>query len=409
MRRLAQLTPFILLMTGCMQETTLEERQHTIQYNVVTENTTRALHSYSSNNYPSSFLIWAVNDEGKSYFGPDQMKQSGNIWLDKTNTRYWPKEHGLSFYALVDYTPSEQTPFKYEMESIGEGGRPYISKFQVAAGAADQVDLMYAMAENQTYSASPVLLKFHHALSQVVFKAQNNTHDLKIQISNVIVGQLAYAGNFTFPAATASATQSSWTLDPDETKVQEYTTTVVKPDEGSDYVTLTPLPTEEATINEDTKNTVVNLTGSDPDNNIGYGQVLTLLPQTQQAWDPTQKGEVYNGAYFKLTAIITHISGDTELYNGNIVIPADINWDPGKRYTYTFIFNPGTNGGYTDTPNDPQPVLAPITFKIEVDDFIDVDKNQDMNTGDTPTPDDPQPGAQGVTVTSPTAEGNKYN
>lgn len=79
MKRLAQLTPLILLMTSCMQETTLEERQHAIQYNVVTENTTRALHAYGSNNYPASFLIWAVNEEGKLYFGPDQMKQSGNI------------------------------------------------------------------------------------------------------------------------------------------------------------------------------------------------------------------------------------------------------------------------------------------------------------------------------------------
>lgn len=412
MKRLAQLTPLILLMTSCMQETTLEERQHAIQYNVVTENTTRALHAYGSNNRPESFLIWAINDEGKSYFGPDEMTPSENnkdIWLDANNVRYWPKgdennKHFLSFYALVDYTPTEQTPFTYEKEQLGEGGRPFISNFQVAAGAENQVDLMYAMAEKQTYSTSPVTLKFYHALSQVVFKAQNNTRDLKIQISKVIVGPLVSVGTFTFPTADETATQASWELDSDVKSIKVYTTSVINPEAENIPLTLEPLP-KDATTNV---NSVINLTGGYPDNNTNYEQVLTLIPQKQKAWDPTQKEATYNGAYFKLTATITHVSGETILYdNKNIVIPAEIDWQPGKRYNYTFIFNPGTNGGYTDDPMNPQPVLAPITFTIETTNFSDGDNlNQNMNTNDDPTPDDPE--QQGVNVTSPTANGLKY-
>lgn len=400
MKKLFPLIPLIFLLAGCVQETTLEERQHAIQYDVLTENTTRALHSYGTNNYPESFYVWAVNDQGVKYFGPDQIKQEGNVWLDKTNVRYWPKEHGLSFYALVDYPSSGNGVFKFEKSDVGDNGRPYIEGFKVEAGAEAQVDLMYAMAENKSYSSNAVNLKFHHALSQIVFKAQNNTHDLDIQIKQVILGTVASSGTFTFPTAEGEA--GTWNIGGSETK--EYTVSVVNPENGSDYIMLAHLPADDSPSEE----TIYNLTGAYKSDNVThYDHVLNLIPQHQDPWDPTTKKSTYVGAYFKLTAIITHIEGNTELYNDNIVIPTTIDWEPGKRYNYTFIFNPGTNGGYTDHPENPEAVLMPLKYTIQVDDFIDVDNNQNMGTGDEPTSEDPKP-SHGVTVTAPTANGTKY-
>lgn len=403
------LIPLIVFLSGCIQDTTLEERQHAIQYNVVTENTTRALHSYSSNNKPTSFYVWAVNKEGNKYFGPDEIVNKGNYWSNNQDViRYWPKSQELSFYALVDFTlPSESTnnKFFFEKEDIVEDGRPYISNFKVEAGVINQVDLMYAMAEQQEYSTSGVNLKFHHALSQIVFKAQNNTKDLNIQISKITLGDVASSGKFTFPvvATDKSETQPTGTWEPSDAEIKPYTVSVVNPDENSEYVTLTHLAETASTPNN-----IVNLTGAyTVDNVTHHEQVLNLIPQEKAPWNPTQKGEVYNGAYFKLTAIITHKDGPTELYRGNIVIPAEINWEPGKRYNYTFIFSAGTNGGYEDNPEDPQPVLTPLKYTIKVDDFIDVYNNNDMNAGDTPAPEDPKP-TPGVTVTSPTATGSTY-
>jgi hypothetical protein len=69
-------------------------------------------------------------------------------------------------------------------------------------------------------------------------------------------------------------------------------------------------------------------------------------------------GETYNPSY----------EGDLELWNGEVAIPAAFDWKEGKKYVYTFVFGEG-NGGYTPGGD---PVLAPVTFNVTVDDFVPV-------------------------------------
>jgi hypothetical protein len=65
---------------------------------------------------------------------------------------------------------------------------------------------------------------------------------------------------------------------------------------------------------------------------------------------------------------------DVCLHSGWAVIPVSFDWEPGKKYIYTFVFGEG-NGGYEggEDPDSPtpgvDPVLTPITYTVTVDDF----------------------------------------
>ena len=120
---------------------------------------------------------------------------------------------------------------------------------------------------------------------------------------------------------------------------------------------------------------------------------MYLLPQKFEAAGGTDpkltnvwsgSGEPTAGAYFLVKTKIWNVAAgdgtratatDVVLWGGTngkdiaVPMPADTNWEPGKRYVYTFRFTTAGNGG--TNPDDGKPVLIPITLDVKVDDFVD--------------------------------------
>lgn len=369
-----------LAMAACSQDEVVNVKQDGIGYSVTAATQTRAADSYCNSALPNYFKVWAETTDDELYINGDKVVNNNGVWSDANGTHYWPENKTLNFYAEVNGDD------KFSFNS----GAPTFNNFTVEDDVAKQVDLMYAVNTElaKTDQSTPtVQLNFRHALSQVCFKARNNTKNMRVEIKGVSVGHLTNSGTFTFPTiptnenyvnhsdATGTATLNSgtWTIPASATYSKKYEVT---PLNGS--VTLAP------------GSSVTNLTCPDDDHKNGFAQVLTLLPQTVAAWDPGVTGTDYNGAYFLLDVVLYNITKDdnesevaTTMYTGKTAVPVSVAWQQGYRYIYTFVFGEGGNGGYTPTPDNPQPVLASINYDVTVDDFIPVSPDggvTDMST-----------------------------
>lgn len=363
-------------------------KQDGISYEVFTKNQTRTVDSYCEQHRPGAFNVWAqvADAAGTLYIEGDQIKNNdpdgSGSWYDATGTRYWPQDKNLNFFAEVN----GQAEFDYN------NGAPKFNNFKVKPTVADQLDLMYSVNMGAVNNGSPVALNFRHALSQVCFRATNNTNNLDVTINSVSVGHLTDGGSYTYPLATTDGpivdpghddiynegtvdrNRGSWALD--ENYVNEYVASV----NGGQVVIKT-------TDTEKTK----NLTCPESNHANGWANVMTLMPQKVEAWNPEKKGTDYNGAYFLLDVVLNdNGTNGVQIHKGKIAIPVNIDWKEGYRYIYTFVFNEGSNGGYTPTPDNPQPVLTGISYTVTVDDFIpasaDAPNGTDMNTEETEEP-----------------------
>lgn len=356
-----------LMMTACSQDEVVSVKQDGIDYSVVAGKQTRAADSYCNSDLPGSFKVWA-NADGELYINGDNIVRSGASWADEAGMRYWPENKSLDFFAEVN----GDSEFQFN------GGAPTFNNFTVKDGVTEQLDLMYAVQKNQTKSVGTVQLNFRHALSQVCFKAKNNTKNLRVSISGVSVGHLANNGLFTFPAESTSQNYTHPShgdeIDPNAPDLNggEWAVT-------DDYAHQYTATFGDVTLEP---SSAANLTCPGDDHAYGFANVMTLMPQTVEAWNPAVTGADYNGAYFLVDLVLSNrvnkgtetepVYEYVEIYSGQAAVPVSIAWQQGYRYIYTFVFDEGGNGGYTPDPSNPQPVLASIKYDVTVDDFIPV-------------------------------------
>lgn len=348
-----------LLAASCSQESDQPTRNDAITFGVTTNLASRAANAFCNTNLPGDFNFSAFFADGSAYIS-DATATKGDGSAYTATGYFWP-ENALNFVA-----------WKNGNMTINEAGERQFVSFSPAANATEMLDLLYAVKNG--VSRTQVRLNFRHALSQIVFKAQNNATDVfDIEVSQVKVGHLTTTGTYTFPTVDTDnqnydehegtgtiveGTTGNWLLDDATAGLGEYTST------GFPTVKLGSEPSFITSVHH---------TG-------GVDYTMMLLPQTADKWDPTVKGENYNGAYFMLKVTIKDHKHDGKLiYDGWTVVPADIDWKQGYRYTYTFIFENNGHGGYTPTPNDPKPILAGIQMNLTVDDYIDGD-NTDTDT-----------------------------
>lgn len=375
----------MLALASCSNDelTSVNRDGDEIAFSVVTNSATRAADVYCNQNPPSGFKVWATYDNA-TYINGDEITHDviNNKWVNNDGTRYWPNEGNVTFYAHVN----ADNEFTWN-----EGSNVQIKDFTVGTTVAEQKDLLYAVeTASKTSEGGKAQLNFRHALSQIVFQAQNKNSKLYVEISGVSVCKVNNQGTFTYPTSDT------------EDKVGEHNENGSIDYEKQGWGNWTATSgTEKYSVNFE----VVKLNGNGEVKSLtntnetdkAYNNVMLLLPQTTTAWDVTNQttGHPENqaGTYFLVKCKIFNVR-DPEIGKqeddhclwgedgaADVAIPVRIDWKQGKKYIYTFVFGDG-NGGYDpdpdpDDPDVPTPVLVPITFDVTVDDFVPVE-NQDI-------------------------------
>ncbi len=303
-----------------------------------------------------------------------QYNTSSSSWeyANADDLAYWPSDGTkLDFYAFspffTDATGSTTGGYKIYPDiygGLGDGSNKLIEYQDVdeyAEGAtAKNYDLMYATAFNydKTVNSSKVKLTFRHALSQVVFKARTAKSALDVEVASVKVHNLKTGGNFNISTTFATgethyaeaATRNNW-----ETNDEAYTRTA-------------KLNATAVTANT----TAVDLSE--------MASPLLVIPQVVTAWttavgapvaitDADANKQGYLEITMKLKQNGQYIIGSADAYTTVYVPFGGTDWQPGKRYIYTLVFG----GGYDADGN---PVLSPIYFEPEVEDWVDADQGE---------------------------------
>lgn len=354
-----------------------------IKFTAVADNDSRATTVYCNNNLPEDFTLYATytKDGGaaQNFIPGEKFSTSDYLtWTsDEGATRYWPEDGTLDFYAVknaeLDWTAKT------------------ITNFTPASEAAEQVDLIYAVALDKQKAKSitdnaSVQLNFRHALSQIEFKAKNTNPRLYVEVTGVKVGKAKKTATYTLPEGdtddnllthknenlTDAINRGAWSAYTD-TQDYEITFDAVELNGAEDA--------EPVSLSFETHGS----TGSIVDNSNS----LLLLPQNTSKWTPAPNETEYDGAYLAVKCKIWNVANnavdkenDAVLHNeAYAVIPVDFNWAEGKKYVYTFNFTTTGNGGYEDDPENPQPVLYPITVSLTVDDFEELtEEEKEMKT-----------------------------
>ena len=401
-------TAAMTLATSCSSDAVVEEQQaaNAIQFGVTTGNASRAASYYCNNDKPTQFNVWAATD-GKTYFENESFSQKGgkgNWTIDGDFARFWPSTE-VSFFAVKNQTAYKGDVFA---DVAWNGVTPTIAftvEKPVQTEASEQQDLLYAYTKatkNVQNNKCVANLNFRHALSQVVFKAQNKNKNIYVEISEVQVANLKTTGTFTFPtnvtdgdAPNNKHDQSGVITDNDASfgkwgnlsTPAEFTTTgdfgpIAVPCNKKEGENLEAVGVVNLTNNEGTATGEGSVKANEQQNKKFS---LIVLPQELgPATINSTKKPGTEGAYFIVKCLVKNVAkgdglaataGDVTLYNGDIYIPVDIKWEVGKKYIYTFVFSEKGHAGYDKDGND---VLIPIEFKVTVDDFADA-KNNDIN------------------------------
>lgn len=339
MKKLLLVALAAITLASCAQHEVVEvNKGNEISFRAWTANAGRTLPTTTAS--ISEFTVWAYTENDDLYMDAIQVSEGANGW-DYAPHKFWPAD-ALNFYSV--------SPTVGGAELVDDSETAVVVKnFVVAANAADQIDLLYAVNLNETRKDDAVQVSFDHALSQVSFKARNsNTADqgIEVVISGVDVAGVDGTGNFTLPIdkntvinQVATAVQGDWAA----TVPAQFTAGM-----AATTYTVTDTATE-----------LTNAAGR-----------LLLLPQTKAAWTPAAAYDVEDGACFLVNCTVKDKTSNLYLWGAAdapkpLAIPFDANWEPGQHYIYTFIF--GEGAGFDPTTGEP--VLALIKFDVEVDDF----------------------------------------
>lgn len=336
---------------------------------------TRATPITSSNLNTTDFNVYAFTKDGKAFMGKSDtelawnginIKYKGGKWdyANESDLRYWPNT-SLDFYAV--------NPGTFEEGSYSEGmNGNYLwqitpSSLKIYYGATDEyghtsaldktknIDVMYDIAKDQKYTAEnggKVTFQFKHILSQVVFKAKTALENMEVNINEIKIHNIKYAGTFTL---TATSTESgTWTLNP-----------ILPGTDGKRHNAFTVVKGKDIKVT----NTLTDISSATP---------MLNTPQTLKAWDVTKTKEQADAAdpiesYLEITCKIkqagVYVFGSESKYE-TLYVPFGTEWQIGKRHIYTLIFG----GGYNDQG---QAILKPINFDAKVDAW---DENETNNS-----------------------------
>lgn len=387
------------LVTACANDETIEmNRGEGISLSAVAGKATRAGSEAITTNSIDNFHVYAFT-QGTEYMDHDVQKPE-NIW-SYGDTKFWP-ETDVDFYS---YSPMDT---KNGNVDITVNGDKKITGYEVPGDE----DLLYALnlaekkAEHE--GKQPVMVNFRHSLSQIIFKIKNTNSNLTVFVDEVKVEGIEKQGTFFWPTLSTTTqwqgteqdtgTDKSWgtwdiAYNKENAKQNSYAAEIT-PIMEPGFTGSEEAPLRDLTVNTDK----------------GYKGLL-LLPQTLNPWitktggtdeDPEYKitGTARVLVKCKLVETVSNVqlwpntdSHEETAWVGVSLVgePKDINgkneqvWKQGKRYVYTLIF--GEGGGFNPDPDpeNPEPVLVPITFDVTVDNFAEYSQDLDTSVPDSKT------------------------
>lgn len=336
-----------IALTGCTADEVVmspDSVDTPITFKAYTGNMTRAAHSYKTKpdgieeeneTYaPTKFTVAAYSPANLQLF-KDEVNfttKDGNKWWYANETHYWPNG-AVDFYAVIDEGLDNENKSKFTW-ILKEDNSAFINKvpdYEVKANVSEQLDFMYAVHKNCKSSDSngQISLFFKHALSQICFKVENQTEET-IDIYSITLGGIYGKGDFILPDVT---TEGSSTTSGDAWSNQN-TPTKYQIGDGKNKIS-----------SEDSYYPFTGYTSSSSGTTNFPKYAMNLIPQSVPA-SLANKPEDLNstekaGAYIivQTKAFTEDVTTLTE--DNSIFIQLPIDWQPGYRYIYNLIFNPG--------------------------------------------------------------------
>lgn len=343
---------------------------------------TRATPITSTNLNKTDFKVYAFTKDGKAFMGTSDTELAWNginikykdgkwDYATASDLRYWPEATTLlDFYAVNPGTfeegsYSEGMDGNYSWQMTPSSQKIYYSATDEYGHTSiydktKNIDVMYGIANDQKYTAEnggKVTFQFKHILSQVVFKAKTALENMEVNIKDIKIHNIKYAGNFTLPATSTES--GTWTLNP-----------ILPGTDGKRHNAFTVVTGKDITVNS----TVTDISSKTP--MLNTPQKLTAwdvkTPKTKEQADAANPTESYLEITCKIKQADVYVFGSESKYD-TLYVPFGPTWEQGKRYTYTLIFG----GGYNDQG---LPILQPINFDAETSDWVNdtADNNIDM-------------------------------
>ena len=383
---------FALAMTlaGCSSDALMEKQdapREAIVFNAATGKVSRSADYYCNATKPEEFNVWA-RIGGETYFENAYYILKDDNWeLQREVPYYWPEEGTVDFFAVKNHND-----FKWNGTEA-----PVVPDFAPAKTADDQVDLIYAhTVASKPQPGNRAILNFGHALSQVVFKAQNLNKNIYVVINKVEVCNMPVSGSFALPNTEVTDdiyTNPDGNTRPAASQRKGLGTWTLSNTLGNYSVAFDAVGISQAAGKKINLTSNTSFVREDANGEKGYRKSLLLLPTNGEttAYDPTKGGIAgTKGTYFLVYATIYNLSAgnggepdasDICVWGSRentkaIAVPVKADWVQGKKYTYTFRFTEKGNGGYN--PEDGGDVLVPIEFTVTVDDFADM-KNYNID------------------------------
>ena len=340
--------------------------ENAIAFNVTQQGAlSRGTETNSGNfqNQIQDFQVWAYFDKaatgtgvtpGGLYVGDSHTVgtkvngDSNGAWSydDVTKQQYWPTTTApLNFQAITPYAHSSFT-----IENTPDVAEPKLAhvtaNVTVPTAVADQQDIMFAKADNQTRetNSQTVGLNFQHGMSQVVFNGKLASDKIEATVHGIEIHNLHNTGKVGYMGTNA--------------ELQAQTT-------GEAGTTFAAGLVNNPVVNSSSQATVLSAADG----------ALFMLPQTVAKWTttaknpvPTSEADANHNSYLKVTCTVKDkASGVVLENNGSIYIPLEVNWQQGKKYSYTLVFGQGEQGFKPDGSHDDN--LLQIKYSVSAENW----------------------------------------
>lgn len=374
----------ILLVASCSKNEVISDvdssSQNAISFSASSNNAqTKATPINGANLTTTDFDVFAYTADGTAFMGKTDVdfahdgvkikySTDENKWVyDKPEElAYWPTvDNPLDFYAVsptVSLTGHAAMyylwNFNYDEQLIYYNVLDEYSTAITDSEMHANHDVMYGIAKAQTKNTNNGTVKFtfKHILSQVVFKARTELSNMKATVRSIKISNVRMSGNFKLPGdAATAATADDWVLSKDL--------------DGNPIGYNNPTVVMDKSIEVTSNETAVDISSTTP---------LFVIPQTLTKWvvsgatKSKHDADIAKQSYLIINCKLEQ-NGIT-LHDGFLYVPFGDSWEPGRRYIYTLIFG----GGYDD---EGDPILKPIEFDAEVEEWGDVEKELNTSVG----------------------------